>query len=127
MIQSFKANASIPSERVVVFVDNTNTVAVGTTCATAASYMPLGVSIDAVSTHGSVPLKTAGEIARVAFNDTITAGNYFVSDANGKGIPWPGLVVTGTTSWVCGIALETVVSTGSVIDVYFQPSIGKTV
>lgn len=118
MIQSLKSKASTPAERLIIVDPSNGTATFGHQAASAASYFPVGISVDSVSTNGSVPFKTAGEIARLYFNDTITAGAVFCGDGSGRGIPFPS--VTGTT-YQCGIALESVVSTGSVIDVYFHP------
>ena len=119
MIQSLKSKASTSAERIIIVDPSNGTATVGAGEATVASYCPIGISIDSCSTNGSVPFKTAGEIARLVFNDTITAGAFFTSDSNGKGIPFTGAVTN--TTYIAGIALETVVSTGSVINVYFQP------
>ena len=119
MVFSLKSKASTAAERIIIVDPSNGTATYGAGEATAASYIPVGISIDSVSTNGAVPIKGVGEIARLVFNDTITAGTWFTSDANGKGIPFTGAVTN--TTYIAGLVLETVVSTGSVIDVLFQP------
>ncbi len=125
MIQGIKTKSTLATERIIIVDPSNGTATYGAGAVTGASYFPLGITIDGADTNQPIPFKTAGEIARLVFNDTITAGAQFTSDANGKGVPFAS-GVTGT-SWACGIALETVISTGSVADVFIHPTESITI
>jgi hypothetical protein len=126
MYQSFKAASTIPAERIVV-VNSSGNAALGTTFGntTTSANAVLGVSKDYANTNEGVNVATGGEVCRLYFNDTITAGQLFGSDASGYGIPIPAVSGLSGSGYAVGIALQTVAVTGSVIDVLVQPSCFK--
>lgn len=113
---SFKANATIPANRIVTAVTGTaNTVKVGA----AATDVPLGVTTDTVlDATQAIPVAVGG-IAKVYFNDTCASGGLVASNNAGQGVPH---VNTTAGSYVVGTLIgPTVAATGTIADVLINP------
>ena len=116
-IVSFKAAASIPAYT-PVYISAANTVhAVDTTLA---SIVVVGVSADAASTNGSVPVIISGT-AKVIANSAIAAGAVVGVNTNGTCTTGASTVATATALGLnIGIALEAATATDAVIEVLLQ-------
>lgn len=110
---SFKVGGALSAYR-IVRVSAANTVA----ACSATTDLIAGVSADEASASGqSVPVAVGG-IAKVYANDTIAAGAFIMSDAQGRGIP---AVVNTAGVYVLGICLNTVSATGTLAEVLVNP------
>jgi len=124
LVLSYKVLTTLSAYRVVAAVSGTaNTVQYPEST----QYMPLGVTIDDVKdTTASIPVQVNG-IARVYFNDTVTAGKLVAFDTSGRGIPFtPAATSTGLTlpTGVIGTLVgPTVAATGTVADVHLHPQL----
>lgn len=113
---SFKVQTTLAANRIVALVTGTaNTVKYPA----AVSEVALGVTADTVlDTTGSIPVYIGG-IAKIYFNDTVTAGGLVAADASGRGVPHVN-VTAG--SYVIGTLIgPTVAATGTIAEVLIQP------
>lgn len=113
---SFKVNATIAANRIVVALTSTaNTVKVGA----AATEVPLGITLGTVlDTTSAIPVAIGG-IAKLYFNDTCTTGGLVASDAAGRGVAHAN---TTAGSYVIGTLIgPTVAATGTIADVLINP------
>jgi len=117
-VESFKVASTLSANR-IVYVSAADTVAYGTTV----TNCPIGITTDTVlDTTMAIPVKIAG-IARLEFNDSVSAGGLVGSNTLGMGVPF---VAVTAASWAVGILLSTKVNTtGTVADVLVMPIGGK--
>ena len=121
MIHSFKVASTLAAQR-IVYVSAANTVAYPT----GSTVLPIGVTDDTVDdTTQSIPVRCAGERAKVLFDDTVAAGGLVASDTSGRGVPFT-LQSTTTSSTLSaayvGILLGAAVSaTATIAEILVQP------
>jgi len=89
------------------------------------SALIIGITTDTVKdTTGTIPVKTAGEIAQLYFNDTCTSGEAVAADSSGRGIPFAYLTTLASTiqaAYVGVLIGADVAATGTVARVLIQP------
>ncbi len=113
---SLKASTTISAYRIVTLLTST---AMTVKVPAAASECPIGVSLDTVlDTGAAIPIAGPGSIAKLYFNDTIAAGRLVASDSSGRGVLHAD-VTAG--SYVVGLSLEAVASTGTIAKIFVQP------
>lgn len=109
---SFKVASTLSAYR-FVGLSAAETVAYPTTITT----MVVGVTVDTVlDTVNSIPIAPIGEIAKVYFNDTVSATGLVASDSSGRGVPLAGVTLTNTH--IAGVLVgPAVAATGTIADV----------
>ena len=103
---------SIPACRIVKITSGAAyiTVAVGD--------IPVGITQNNAQASGqSVEVGLYGKL-KLEFNDTMTAGALFSTNAAGQGVPFASLTAG---SYAVGICLDAVSATGTIANVLFQP------
>ena len=111
IVESFNVLTTLAAYRVV----SLDTSASNTVVFPPSSLRPqIGITIDTVrDTTGSVPVAIAG-VAKLFFNDTISAGALVSADTSGRGIPY--VDVTAGAAFI-GMVVQTVSATGTIADV----------
>lgn len=80
--------------------------------------IPVGISQDNVQNSSqSVPVGLYGKL-KLEFNETMTAGALFQTNAAGQGVPFASLTAG---SYAVGICLDAVSATGTIANVLFAP------
>ncbi len=103
---------SIPAYRIVKITSGAAYICV------AATDVPVGISQNNAQYSGqSVEVGQQGKL-KLEFNDTMTAGALFQSNAVGQGVPFASLTAG---SYAVGVCLEAVSATGTVAHVSFLP------
>lgn len=117
MVHSFKVASTLAAQR-VVYVSAANTVAYFPGLTT--TIAPIGVTDDTVDdTTSAIPVKLAGERAKLYFNDTVSAGALVTADSSGRGVPFTAVTAPGA---FIGILLGSAVSaTGTIAEILVQP------
>jgi len=122
MIHSFKVDATLEAYRFVALTGTANTVGYPN----ANTRLPIGITIDTVKeiTQG-IPVACVGEIAKLFFNDTVSAGGLVASDTSGRGVPFTLAATTTSVTLSAaygGILVGAAVSaTGTLADVLVMP------
>lgn len=117
---SFRCATTLSAQRIVA-ISAANTVAYPANN----QALPIGVTIDTVKdTTASIPVQVQG-IAKLYFNDTVSAAGVVSSDSSGRGIPF---VLANTTtaltlaSAFLGVLVgPAVAATGTIADVLIMP------
>lgn len=110
---SMKVATTLAANR-IVYVSAAHTVAYPANATTKC----VGVTANTVvETTQAIPVSIAGE-AYLEFNDSIAAGALVASNNAGQGVPH---VDTTAGSYVIGVALEAVQSTGTVAKILINP------
>lgn len=114
-VESFKVLTTLAAYRVV----SMDTAAANTVVYPAANLTPkIGITIDSVKdVTGAIPVAISG-IAKVLFDDTVSAGALVSSDTSGRGVRY--VDVTAGAGYI-GVALQTVSATGTIADVLIMP------
>lgn len=109
---SFKVASTLSAYRGVSLNGTANTVIYPTNTVTS----PIGITTDTVKhTTQAIPVKTEG-IAKLLFNDSVSAGALVALDSSGRGIPAVGTTLTNT--YVIGRLVDAKVNaTGTVANV----------
>ena len=127
-VQSYKVQSTLSAQRFVAFVSGTaDTVQYPES----AQNFVVGITLDSVvDTTSSIPVCGPGSVAKVYFNDTVTAGQPVKSDTSGRAVP---ISLSNTTTSVtltscyCGIlAGASVAATGTIAKVFFCPGFVRT-
>ena len=118
MEHSFKVATTLAAQR-IVFSSADNTVAFPT----GITVLPLGVTTDTVNdTTGAIPVKTAGERAKVLFNQTVTVGGIVAADSSGRGIAFAE--VTAASGYV-GVLIGPQTGTLTIAEILVQPGMAS--
>lgn len=124
-VQSFKVATTLAAQRIV-----------GITAAETCGYptnnqmLPIGITMDTVKdTNQLIPVQMPGEIAKLYFNDTISAGGLVSSDSSGRGVPF-SLAATTTaltlaSAYVGILVGAAVAATATVANVLIAPGYGR--
>lgn len=82
---SFQVTTTLSAQRIVAMDgSNAHTVAYPANLQT----LPIGITTDTVDdTNQAIPVAGPGNIAKLYFNDTVSAGGLVGSDSSGRGIP----------------------------------------
>lgn len=114
-VESFKVLSTLAAYRVVCL----DTAAGNTVVYPANTLQPkVGVTIDTVKdTTGAIPVAIGG-IARILFDDTVSAGALVSADTSGRGVAFVN--VTAGAAYI-GVALSTVSATGTIANVLINP------
>lgn len=125
-VLSFKVASTLAAYRAVAM----GTVAQTVIYPGSAQALPIGVTIDTVKdiTQG-IQVAVCGSIARLQFNDSVSAGALVASDTSGRGVLHT-LPTTATSSTLAaaylGVLLSAKVeSTGTVADVFIMPGFSR--
>lgn len=122
IVKSFKVISTLAAYRVVT----ASTSAGMTVKYPASTSRPmLGITYDTVlDTVGAIPVVVAG-IAKLYFNDTVTAGNMVTADSSGRGVPKTfGVTSTSTTitgAYIGVLVGDSVAATGTIANVLIMP------
>jgi hypothetical protein len=122
IVESFKVNATLSAYRCVAMVSST---AMMVQYPESLRNLPVGITLDTVKdTVSSIPVQLNG-IARLYFNDTVTAGQIVASDTSGRGVPHV-FAVTSTSATLASaylgiLAGATIAATGTVAPVIINP------
>lgn len=122
MIHSWKVAATLAAQRIVsMATDSAYTVEYPAV----ANDLPVGITVDTVKdTTQGIPVAGPGEIAKLLFDDTVTAGGLVGSNSSGRGIPIADVATTtGFTILAAyvGISMADVDTTGTIENVYIMP------
>lgn len=82
--KSFKVATTLSAQRIVAISDEF-------TCAypTSDQVLPIGITVDDVKdTNQAIAVAMQGEIAKLYFNDTVSAAGLVASDSSGRGVPF---------------------------------------
>lgn len=124
MIHSFKVTSTLAAYRCVSLVTGTGQTVEYPDTITA---FIVGITKDTVKdTVNAIPVAGPGEIAKLLFNDTVTAGELVKSDASGRGVPFSIRAATTTAFTVTGcyvgaLAGNSVAATGTIAEVLVAP------
>lgn len=121
LVESFKVLTTLAAYRIVDFhTAGVNTVVYLPT----STNQPIGVTLDSVrETTGAIPVAIGG-IAKVLFNDSVSAGGLVAADSSGRGIP---CVPFSAGAGYIGKSVRFVNVTGTISDVIIQPGIAYEV
>ncbi len=123
---SYKVSATLAAQRFV----SAKSAAANEVEYPPANRMPVGITVDSVlDVNQRIPVAGQGEIVKLLFNDTCTAGELVASDTSGRGIAF-SLAATTTSltlpSAYGGILMdETVAATGTIANVLVMPGFVK--
>jgi hypothetical protein len=123
MIHTFKVAATLAAMRIVSGVTGTGFTVQYPPNAASFHY---GVTTDQpYDTVSSISVATAGERAKLFFNDTVTSGQPVGADTSGRGVPIVmGETTAANTLTVCTIGPligKSVASTGTLAEILVQP------
>ena len=122
MKHSFKVDATLAAQRFVALTGTADTVGYPEN----GQRLPIGITLDTVKdTTQAIPVAGVGEIAKLLFDDTVTAGSLVASDTSGRGVPF-SLANTTTSLTLAsaygGILVDAKVNaTGTIAHVLIQP------
>lgn len=119
LVKSFSAATTLSAQRIVE-VTGDHTVAY----ATSSSLLPIGVTIDSMAdTTNAIAVQLNG-LAKLYFNDTVSAGGLVSADDSGRAVPYTAATVAaGYVGVLVGAA---VAATGTIANVLILPGSGST-
>jgi len=125
IVQSFKVATTLSAYRFVA-VSAQGTVAYPANNQT----LPIGVTLDDVNdTTGGIPVAMVGSIAKLYFNDTVSAAGLVSSDSSGRGVPFTLANTTTalTLASAYGGILEgaAVAATGTIANIVVMPGFDR--
>lgn len=124
--QSFGVASTLAAQRIVA-ISAANTVGYPAS----RQVLPIGVTDDTVlDTNASIPVLGPGSIARVLFNDTVSAAGLVGSDSSGRGVP-VSLADTTTSLTLAGayagvLSDAAVSATATIARIYVMPGFDRT-
>lgn len=120
-VQSFDVASTLSAQR-GVYISAANTVAYPS----GVTNLPIGITIDDVTeTNQGIAVAGAGAIAKLYFNDTVSAGGLVAVDTSGRGIPFSAAGTTTSSNAYIGVLVGAAVgATGTIANVYIQPGLG---
>jgi hypothetical protein len=121
VVNSFKVASTLAAYRAVA-ISAANTVGYPANAQT----LPIGITIDTVKDiTQAIPVAGPGSIAKMTFDDSVSAGALVKSDSSGRGVPLahPATSTSATLSAAyVGVLVDAKVeSTGTVANVYIMP------
>jgi len=124
VVESFKTLSTLLAYRIVGPSTSTaNTV----TYPSSAGALPFGVTVDQAF-NSQVAVQMNG-LAKVYFNDTVSAGGLVAADSSGRGIPWAiGTTATASTmgaAFIGRLVGPAVALTGTIARVAVAPAYGR--
>lgn len=128
MVHTFKVLTTLAAYRIVSLVTGTAFTVEFPDTVTA---LPVGVTKDTVKdTTGSIPVRCAGERAKLFFNDTLAAGELVSPDTSGRGVPFAMGAATTTaltinTCYIGPLIGPTVALTGTLAEVLVMPGFAR--
>jgi len=125
VVQSFRAATTLAAYRIVAV---TAAETVGYPANNQA--LPIGVTLDSnEDTTTAIPVAMAGSIAKVEFNDTVSAAGLVSSDSNGKGVPFTlantTTALTLASAYLGPLLGAAVAATGTIADVVIMPGFDR--
>lgn len=124
-VHSFKVATTLAAQRIVA-ISAAQTVAYPSSN----QILPIGITIDTVlDTNQAIPVKGAGEEAKLLFNDTVSAAGLVSSDSSGRGVPFTlantTSALTLASSYVGVLSGDAVSATGTIAKVLIQPGFDR--
>jgi len=124
VVNSFRAATTLAAYRIVAV---TAAETVGYPASNQA--LPIGVTVDSnEDTTTAIPVAMAG-IAKVEFNDTVSAAGLVSSDSSGKGVPFTladtTTALTLASAYLGPLLGAAVAATGTIADVVIMPGFDR--
>lgn len=124
LVESFKVASTLASQRIVAV---TAADTVGYPANNQA--LPIGVTTDTVlETTSSIPVQLNG-LAKVYFNDTVSAAGLVSSDSSGRGVPFSlantTTALTLASAYLGPLVGSAVAATGTIAQVLIQPGLDR--
>lgn len=125
MVHSFKVASTLAAQRIVAITAADTVGYPGSN-----QVLPIGITKDTVlDTTTSIPVACAGEIAKLYFNDTVSAAGLVSSDSSGRGIPFTlantTTALTLASAYVGILVGGAVAATGTIANVLVQPGFDR--
>jgi hypothetical protein len=123
--QSFKVATTLAAQRIVAV---TAADTVGYPASNQA--LPIGITLDTVKdTNQHIPVSMPGEIAKLYFNDTVSAAGLVSSDSSGRGVPFTlantTTALTLASAYVGVLVGAAVAATATVANVLIAPGFDR--
>ena len=124
-VQSFKVASTLAAQRIV-----------GISAADTVGYpasnqvLPVGITADTVKdTNQAIPVAMPGEIAKLYFNDTVSAAALVASDSSGRGVPFTlantTTALTLASAYVGILVGDAVAATATIANVLIAPGFDR--
>lgn len=125
MVQSFKVASTLAAQRIVA-ISAADTVGYPANN----QALPIGITKDTVlDTTNSIPVAGPGEIAKLYFNDTVSAAGLVASDSSGRGVPFTQAntttALTLASAYVGVLVGAAVAATGTIANVFIAPGFDR--
>ena len=123
-VQSFRVASTIGAQRIVAI---TAAQTVGFPANNQA--LPVGITLDTVlDTTSSIPVACSG-IAKLFFNDTVSAAGLVQADSSGRGVPFSTAATTTAltlaSAYVGILVGDAVAATGTIAEVFIRPGFDR--
>lgn len=122
--QSYGVASTLAAQRVVA-ITAANTVGYPTNNQT----LPVGITLDTVKGTEGIPVAGVGSIAKLYFNDTVSAAGLVSSDSSGRGVPFTlantTTALTLASAYVGVLVGAAVAATGTIADVLVMPGFDR--
>ena len=123
--QSFKVATTLAAQRIVGLNGTAETVA----APASNQILPVGITVDTVlDTNQAIAVAMPGSIAKVYFNDTVSAGALVASDSSGRAIPFTqsGTATAAISAAYVGVLVgSAVAATGTIANILIAPGFTK--